>query len=159
MKTIYEFLAEQQIPYEKYEHEPLFTAEDGLKLRKTQSGGHAKNLFLRSKKEKNYYLVVIEISKRANLKALAQTLGQSDFTFASPEELLDILGVTPGSVSPFALINDQVHKLQVIVDMDLLREQKVYFHPNINTATLGIAATDFLKFLNACGHNVQQLAL
>ena len=104
---------------------------------------HCKNLFLRNQKGNRHYLVVLEHSKRADLKAVADQIGDGKLSFASPERLMTHLGLTPGSVSPFGLINDRDHAVRVVLDRDLKSADALAFHPNINTATFVIAAADF----------------
>ena len=97
---------------------------------------HCKNLFLRNQKGNRHYLVILTASKKADLRAVADQIGDGKLSFASPERLMTHLGLTPGSVSPFGLINDRDHAVRVVLDRDLKTAARVAFHPNINTATL-----------------------
>lgn len=153
MKDIYEILNGLGLAYKKYEHPPVFTVEEASKVDRAIDAAKSKNLFLRNKKGSTYYLVVVEASKKVDLKALAVSLNESKLSFGSPERLFEYLKLTPGSVSPFGLINDTNRLLTVIVDEDLLAQKKVSFHPNINTATLVLTAEDFIAFLKHTGHN------
>ena len=146
---IYSILISLGIPYTKYEHAPFFTCEDADEFYKNMPGGHSKNLFLKAKKSEKYYLFILESHKRADLKVLAYFLGESGLSFASANDLMHYLKVIPGLVSPFALIHDEAKAVQVILDKDLLRHDTLYYHPNINTSTLGIKREDFERFLRA----------
>jgi Ala-tRNA(Pro) deacylase len=93
----------------------------------------------------------------ADLKALAAQIGDGKLSFGSPERLMRHLGLTPGSVSPFGLINDRERSVRVVLDRDLGAATRLSFHPNSNTVTYTVAAADFARFLDACGHTVQQV--
>jgi Ala-tRNA(Pro) deacylase len=112
-----------------------------------------------NQKGNRHYLVIIEHAKRADLRAVADQIGDGKLSFASPERLMTHLGLTPGSVSPFGLINDREHVVRVVLDRDLKSAERVSFHPNINTATLTVAAADFQRFLAACGNTVQYVSV
>src|SRR5580765_2399628 len=143
------------IPFDRYEHPPIATGDEGLEHWEGIDAVHCKNLFLRNQKGTRHYLVILPVSKRADLRAVADQIGDGKLSFASPERLLTHLGVTPGSVSPFGLIHDKAHAVRVVLDRDLKAAQRVSFHPNINTRTLVLARADFDKFLAACGNSVQ----
>jgi len=98
-------------------------------------------------------------SKKADLRAVADQIGDGKLSFASPERLMTHLGLTPGSVSPFGLINDQAHAVRVVLDRDLKSAERVSFHPNINTSTYVVSARDFGRFLEACGNTVQHVTI
>jgi Ala-tRNA(Pro) deacylase len=154
MNDTYAILDTLGIAYEKFDHEPFFTCEQADVLYKTLEGGHSKNLFLRNNKGDAHYLVILQSDKRLDLKEFAGMVNESKMSMASPERLLKYLGVTPGSVSPFGLINDADHCVKVFVDNDLLKYEKLYYHPNVNTQTLGISKEDFLKFLQWTSNSV-----
>jgi len=98
-------------------------------------------------------------SKKADLRKVADQIGDGKLSFASPERLLTHLGLMPGSVSPFGLINDRDHAVRVVLDRDLKSATRVSFHPNINTATYVISLADFERFLAECGHTVQYVTV
>src|SRR5262249_31588492 len=123
------------------------------------AGRHAKTLFLHNKRATRHYLVVLVHSKRADLRAVADQIGDGKLTFASPERLMTHLGLTPGSVSPFGLINDAGHAVCVVIDRDLKSTTRVSFHPNVNTRTYVISTTDFLRFLDAMGNSVRYVTM
>ena len=148
-------LQELGIAVTRHEHPPVATVGEAEKHWADIDATHCKNLFLRNQKGTRYYLVILEHSKRADLRALADQIGDGKLSFASPDRLMTCLGLTPGSVSPFGLIHDAEHKVRVVVDRDLKTAERVSFHPNINTVTLTLAFADFEKFLGACGNVVQ----
>jgi Ala-tRNA(Pro) deacylase len=115
---------------------------------------HSKNLFLRNQKGTRHYLIIVRHSKRADLRTIADQVGDGKLSFASPERLMTYLGLTPGSVSPFGLIHDRHHQVRVVIDRDLKAAERLSFHPNINTVTLILAREDFERFLIDCGSPV-----
>ncbi len=160
MNELYALLDQLQISHQRHEHPAVFTIEDceilkGLNL----PGIEAKSLFLRNAKGTEHYLVVLDGQKRLNIKELEAKLGATKLSFASPERLLKYLGVTPGSVSPFALINDSSKEVKVFLDSDVFAHEEVQFHPLINTATVVLSAKDMLKFIEATGHTWQVTSL
>ena len=158
-KKVYEVLDRLGIAYSKLEHPPVFTVEQAEKHWGSITGAHCKNLFLRNKKGNRHYLVILESSKSADLKALAKQLGEDRLSFASPERIMRYLGLEPGAVSPFGLINDNQKEVRVVIDQDLKNADRINFHPNVNTATIGIDFTDFEKFLVWCENNLLYLKL
>jgi Ala-tRNA(Pro) deacylase len=152
-------LVELGIAFERHEHPPVATVDEAKQHWAGINATHCKNLFLRNQKGNRHYLVVLEHSKRADLRAVADQIGDGKLSFASPERLMTHLGLTPGSVSPFGLINDRDHAVRVVLDRDLKSATRVSFHPNINTATYVVSAADFARFLEACGNPVQHVSL
>ena len=152
-------LAELGIAVERHEHPPVATVDEAERYWAGIDATHCKNLFLRNQKGTRHYLVVLLHSKRADLRAVADQIGDGKLSFASPERLMTHLGLTPGSVSPFGLINDRDHAVRVVLDRDLKAASRVSFHPNINTATYVVSAADFARFLDACGNPVQYVHL
>lgn len=154
-QKVFEVLERLSITYVRHQHPPVFTVEQAEQHWKNITGAHCKNLFLRNKKGNRHYLVILEASKQADLRTLAQKLGEDRLSFASPERLMRFLGLEAGSVSPFGLINDSQKQVKVIVDSGLKEADLVNFHPNINTETVGITYSDFEKFLFWTSHNVR----
>jgi Ala-tRNA(Pro) deacylase len=152
---VYEALEALGIPHVRHEHPPVFTLEEAERHWTGIEGAHCKNLFLRNKKGNRHYLVVLEGSKQADLRKLNAALREDRLSFASPERLKRCLGLDPGAVSPFGLINDTKKEVIVIIDRDLGRASYVNFHPNVNTATVGIRFADFERFLAWTGHKVE----
>ena len=152
---VYEVLNKLGIPFTRHEHPPVFTVEQANLHWEGLSGAHCKNLFLRNKKGRRHYLVILLTTKQADLKRLTAKLNEDRLSFGSAERLQKYLGLTPGSVSPFGLINDRQKEVVVIVDQDLKGASRVNFHPNINTVTLGIGTVDFERFLAWTGNEVR----
>jgi Ala-tRNA(Pro) deacylase len=133
------------------EHPPVFTVEDAHDHWRGLDGMHTKNLFLKDAAGA-LWLVALPADKRADLKILSSVLGAKRFSFASAERLLEHLGVTPGSVSPLALINDPGRQVRLALDRELAEAESVTFHPLINTATVALTQADFRRFLAETGH-------
>jgi Ala-tRNA(Pro) deacylase len=143
------------IPYERHEHPPVATADEGEVHWRDIDAVHSKNLFLRNQKGDRHYLLIVIHSKRVDLRTVANQIGDGKLSFASPDRLMRYLGVTPGSVSPFGLIHDRERHVRVFLDRELARAERVSFHPNINTVTLVLPRTGFERFLAAQGHAVR----
>ena len=143
------------IAYTRHEHPPVATVEEAEQHWAGIDATHCKNLFLRNQKGNRHYLVILLHSKKADLRGVADQIGDGKLSFASPERLMTHLGLTPGSVSPFGLINDRDHAVRVVLDRDLKSAARVSFHPNINTVTLTVAARRLRPVLAACGNPVQ----
>lgn len=149
-KALYKLFEELNIKYKKYEHDAIFTVKDAEKLGLIMEGLNLKNLFLKDKKTNHFYLVVLEDNKRLDMKALKTKYNLNKLTFASEEELFNLLHLTKGSVSPFGLIYDNTNQVSVILDKAIIESEDttlVNFHPNRNTATIVITKKDFLKYL------------
>jgi Ala-tRNA(Pro) deacylase len=147
-------LTELGIAFARHEHPPVATVEEASQHWAGIDATHCKNLFLRNQKGDRHYLFILLHSKKADLRAVAEQIGDGKLSFASPERLMTHLGVTPGSVSPFGLIHDRTHAVRVVIDRDLQAAERLSFHPNINTATLVVSRDDFTRFLAACGNTV-----
>jgi Ala-tRNA(Pro) deacylase len=133
------------------EHPAVFTVAESDQLHRDLPGGHTKNLFLKDAKDK-LWLVVAEHHTPVDLKALHKQLGAARFSFGKAELLGEVLGVTPGSVTALALINDPANRISVVVDAALMRYEVINCHPLENTATTAIGRDDLLKFMRASGH-------
>lgn len=158
-KKVLEVLDRLEISWKRYEHPPVFTLEQAkLYWRETQ-GAHCKNLFLRNYRGNHQYLVIVGVDKKIDLKKLAAALGEDKLSFASPERLKQYLGVSPGAVSPFGLINDLRKEVVAVIDEELMSWPALNFHPNVNTSTLEINKADFLKFLQWSGQKIIFLKL
>lgn len=158
-QRVYDALNTLGISFVKHEHPPVFTVEQAEKYWENIEGAHCKNLFLRNKKGNRHYLVILESKKKAEIRDLEKQLGEDRLSFASGERLIRYLGLEPGAVSPFGLINDSHKEVQVIVDLGLKDSGRVNFHPNVNTATIGLDFADFEKFLTWCGNKVRFLKI
>lgn len=151
-EELYKVLSDLSIEFQKFEHEPVFTCETSEDFYKRNNlvGARCKTLFLRNRKGDQHYLAIVEADRRVDIKALTDFFdaGQK-MSFASPERMEKYLGVTPGSVTPFALIHPESTGIPVVVDKGVLSHEWVHFHPLRNTATLRLKKDDFLKFLES----------
>lgn len=140
------------IAHSTIEHPPLFTVEDSKRLRGDIPGAHTKNLFLKCKKDRLWLVVALE-STDVDLKRFHHVIGSGRLSFGKPELLRESLGVEPGSVTPFALINDTETRVSVILDAAMMAHETLNFHPLANTATTTISREGLLAFLESCGHS------
>jgi Ala-tRNA(Pro) deacylase len=141
------------------EHPPLFTVEESRALRGDITGGHTKNLFLKDKKDR-VFLVVAEEDAPIDMKSLHKRIGAAGrLSFGRPELLMELLGVVPGAVTPFGVVNDDGQRVSVILDAGLMRHGRLNFHPLENTATTTIGRDDFVRFLQSTGHEPQVLGV
>jgi Ala-tRNA(Pro) deacylase len=139
------------IAHRTYTHPPVFTVDEAKALRGTLPGGHCKSLFLKDKKAGLWLVVALE-ETRVDLKLLADRLGAPRFSFGSADLLHDVLDVRPGSVTPFAVVNDSARRVTVVLDRGMLALDPLNYHPLENDRTTAIAPGDLLRFLDACGH-------
>ncbi len=158
-EDLYRVLKNLGIEFEYHEHPPLATIEDAKTHWKDYNSGRCKNIFFRNHKGDRHYLVILEHLRQLNIRDLEQRLKQGKLTFASDQRLKKYLGVEPGSVSPFGIINDSEKHVHIFIDQKLRHENRLAFHPNINTATLVISQQDFLKFLDQSGNSYEFISL
>ena len=144
------------ISFTKHTHPPLRTVEDAKAFRGDLKGAHIKNLYLRDRKKRNF-LLVVEEDKTIDLKSLPGLIGSDRLSFGSADRLFEMLGVRPGAVSPFTLINDPDHKVQLILDADLLDQPYLFAHPLVNDMTLEVSGADLMRFFAHTGHIPQPL--
>jgi Ala-tRNA(Pro) deacylase len=144
---VYAALDALGISYERFEHPAVFNSEDAAKYWDPIPGVQCKNLFLRNKKGDRHYLVVVGIGRRVDLRDLVRVVGDDRLSFGSPDRLMAQLGLTPGSVSPFGLINDSDGSVRVLIDAELRGAERLIFHPNINTASVVVSWADLERFL------------
>ena len=154
---VYHVLEKLGIPFKVYEHPPLDTIEIALKYWKDIDAMHCKNLFFRNHKGNRHYLVIIKDTTPFNLRSLEKKLRQGKLTFGSEKRLMKYLGVKPGSVSPFGLINDAEHHVYLFLDQQLKTADKISFHPNDNTASLVLLYNDFMKYLEYLGNTYEYI--
>jgi Ala-tRNA(Pro) deacylase len=147
------------IQFEYHEHPPLATIEDAKTHWKNYNSGRCKNIFFRNHKGDRHYLIILEHLRQLNIKDLEKRLRQGKLTFASDQRLKKYLGVEPGSVSPFGLINDRDKHVHLFIDDKLNDFERLAFHPNINTASLVISKSDFVKFLEYTGNTYEFIQL
>lgn len=149
--ALFEFLDRHGITTRTVEHAAVFTVEESEKLDREMPGGHTKNLFLKDAKGR-LFLVVAEARASIDMKSLHKTLDCARLSFGKPDLLMEILGITPGSVTAFSVINDSKGQVTVIIDETLMGFDKLNCHPLVNTATTNIDRDDLLRFLRATGH-------
>lgn len=158
-RIVYDYLLAAGIPFESYDHPPAPTIEIAKKHWRDDGSKHCKNLFFRNHKGNRHYLVVFDCNQDLVIRDLEQRLKQGKLSFASEKRMTKYLGLLPGSVSPFGLINDQENHTHLFLDRNLLKEEKLSFHPNDNTATVVISRDDFQKYLSICGNTHEYLEL
>jgi Ala-tRNA(Pro) deacylase len=149
---LYDTFRRLGIVWAKVEHAAVFTVEESEAVLSQIPGGHTKNLFLKDKKG-GLWLVVVRAHLTVDLPALAKQLGAPRFSFGSAELLEATLGITPGSVTPFALMNDPAHAVRPVLDAAMLELDPINFHPMRNDRTTAIAPGDLVRFVKACGHD------
>ncbi len=152
MDEILALLTELGIPFTRFDHPAVFSCEESDRLCPPMPGAHTKQLLMKAKNKEIYVLAIVMHDKRVDTKALAKEFGAQSFSFVSPEKLMEMLGVTPGSVTPFGLVHDTEHRINVVVDEDAWVGGQFLFHPMVNTATLSIDKTGFETFLKHTGH-------
>ena len=140
------------------EHPPVFTVEEAQALRGQIPGGHCKNLFLKDEKGAVWLIVCLE-DARIDLKSAPVRIGSRRLSFGKPDLLMELLGVEPGSVTPFGLINDTGNRITVILEERMMREELLNYHPLSNDATTTIASADLVSFIRSCGHEPRIVAL
>jgi Ala-tRNA(Pro) deacylase len=156
---LFAFLDQLGIAHATVTHPPLFTVEQSQALRGAIAGGHTKNLFVKDKKDKVFLLVAPEDAV-LELKSLHRLVGASGrFSFASADLMRELLGVEPGSVTPFGVINDKERRVNVVLDRAMMTNDILNYHPLVNTMTTSIASAGLIKFLQATGHEPRIEAL
>ena len=152
-------LDELGISYDMYEHPPLPTIEMALEYWKDLPSTHCKNLFFRNHKGNKHYLVVLECHQQMAIHQIEKMLKQGKLSFASEQRMEKYLGLRPGSVSPFGLINDVNREVKLFLDKNLQQAPRLSFHPNDNTASLVVKNEDFMRFLQDWGGEYEFLNL
>ena len=155
---LFAYLDKLSIPTRTVEHPPVFTVEESEKLDREMEGGHTKNLFLKDAKGR-LFLVVAEARASIDMKSLHKVLDCARLSFGRPELLQEVLGIAPGSVTAFAVLNDKAGLVSVIIDETLMGFETINCHPLVNTATTNIGRDDLLKFMRATGHEPRVVAL
>ncbi len=152
-EKLMQYLDDIQIRVSTVRHAPVFTVAEAQDLRGKIAGVHTKNLFLKDKKD-NFFLVTVDEEAEVDLKTIHGKIGAaSRVSFGKPEKLMEFLGLIPGAVSLFGVINDTQHQVKVILDEELMRHATINAHPLTNEATTSIARDDLLTFLKATGHD------
>jgi Ala-tRNA(Pro) deacylase len=156
-RELFEFLDGLGITHKTLSHEPVFTVAESVALRDAIPGGHTKNLFLKDKKDQ-YFLLTVEENATVDLKTVHQLVGgASKFSFGRPEKLMEYLGVIPGAVTAFGVINDIGQNVTIVLDADLMKNDIINCHPLSNDATTSIGRDDLIRFVEATGHTANVL--
>lgn len=150
-ETLFAHLDRLGIAHSTVSHPPMFTVNEAQSLRGSLPGGHNKNLFLKDRFGA-LYLIVLSEDARINLKTLPEVIGSGRISFGSADLLREVLGVEPGSVTPFALINDTAHRVTPVLDAAMMQHDLLNYHPLVNTMTTAIARDDLLRFIESTGH-------
>jgi Ala-tRNA(Pro) deacylase len=158
-KELYELFEKLNIVFEYHEHPPLNTIDDAIVHWKDYNSARCKNIFFRNHKGNRHYLVILEHLAKLDIHDLEKRLKQGKLTFASDQRLKKYLGLEPGSVSPFGLINDSEKHVHLFIDEQLRNAERLAFHPNDNRASLVISGSDFLKFLAYTGNSYEFIKL
>jgi Ala-tRNA(Pro) deacylase len=158
-KELFFLLEKLEIGFEYHEHPPLATIEEAIIHWKDYDSGKCKNIFFRNHKGDRHYLVILEHLRKLDIHDLEKRLKQGKLSFASDQRLKKYLGLEPGSVSPFGLINDREKHVHLFIDEKLKESGRLTFHPNDNRASLVISKSDFLKFLDYTGNSYEFIKL
>ncbi|MBO7491170.1 MAG: prolyl-tRNA synthetase associated domain-containing protein [Bacteroidales bacterium] len=156
---LYQLLQELGIGFEYLEHPEAPTIEIAKQYWAGHDAKHCKNLFFRNHKGNRHYLVLLDCDQNMDIHAIEKQLHQGKLSFASEQRLMKYLGVMPGSVTPFGLINDTEHHVHVFIDEKLQQAEKVSFHPCVNTASLIIRREDLIRFLDHQGNTYEWINL
>ena len=155
-EAVYALLRAQGIPFEVTEHGAVYTMAELKDVPLPYPEADAKNIFVRDDKKQNYFLITVRGNKRVNIREFRRTFGTRPLSFASAEELFDILALTPGSVTPFGLLNDDERKVRLILDSDFRKEPGLIgIHPNDNTATVCLRTDDLTNIITEHGNSVE----
>ena len=156
--SLFEILAGLSISYRLYQHKPVFTVGESLGIERDIPGAHCRNLFVRDKKE-TMFLVVAQNETLIDLKKLSGLLECGRLSFGSADRLWNYLGVRPGSVCPFAIINDKDNAVTIVLDQAMMQNDIVNYHPMENHMTIGLTPDELIKFIEHAGHKPMILDL
>jgi len=151
-------LAKIGIEYTNHEHPAVYTVEEADLYHEGIDGVHSKNLFFKDKKKKLFLIVTLS-DKPIVIKEVAKKIGAKSPSFGKPDLLARVLGVIPGAVTPFGVINDESHEVKVILDKEMMENKLLNFHPLVNTATTTIASKDLVKFMEYCKNEFEIIRL
>ena len=148
---LFSYLDQLAIKTQTLDHPAVFTVAESTAIAEALPGGHTKNLFLKDAKDQLFLVVALD-KTAVDLKQLPRAIGSARLSFGKAELLSEVLGISPGSVTVFSLINDPGQRVSVVLDEALMAHETINAHPLENTATTGIARADLLRFIAACGH-------
>ena len=149
----YDYLRAHGVPFEITEHPAVFNMAEVAEIPLPYPEADAKNLFVRDDKKRNYYMITVQGSKRVDLKEFQNCHGLRKLSFASPEDLMSILGLIPGAVTPLGLLCDRERRVKLFLDEDL--SDRIGIHPNDNTATVWLKTADLIRILEEHGNSVE----
>lgn len=158
-KPVYEVLDRMNIPYMRVEHEATASCEAADEVMGDLTGTPSKSLFLTNKKKTEFWLILMNGNKPLNIKEFSPLVGEKHLSFAPEEKMVKKLGLTPGNVSVFGLINNTEHDVHVVADTQLRQRDKITFHPNINTRTIEIPTEDMYRFIQEMGNPFEEITL
>lgn len=144
-------LKELEIEYSFHQHKAVFTVAEADEVDAAIPGTHCRNLFLRDDK-KNNFLVVLQNATQVDIKKLPALIGSKKLSFGSADRLWECLGVRPGSVCPYSIINDKDNQVKICLDQSMMETDIVNYHPLLNTMTIGVKPADLTRFIEHCGH-------
>lgn len=154
-QDVYNFIKSKGIWYEITEHKAVFSMDELSEVEVPYPEYDAKNLFVRDDKKRNYYLITVKGNKRVNLKEFKSNNGTRNLSFASQEDLMSIMNLIAGSVSPLGLLNDQELKVKFYLDKDFLNDKQIIgIHPNDNTATIWLKVSDLIDIIKEHGNQI-----
>lgn len=153
-QEIYEFLKEKAFWHEITEHAAVYNMAELAEIEIPYPESDAKNLFVRDDKKRNYYLITVKGDKRVDLKEFRRTYGTRPLTFASPDDLAEIMGLIPGAVSPLGILNDEQRRVTFYLDREFMEKDLIGVHPNDNTATVWMKASELVDAIKEHGNEV-----
>lgn len=154
-QELYDFLKDKNISFEITNHPAVYNMADLADIEILHPDGDAKNIFVRDDKKRNYYLITLKADKRVNLKEFKEQNKTRSLSFASPDDLMSIMGLMPGTVTPFGLLNDKDSIIHFFIDKELVGEGKhIGVHPNDNTATIWLKTADLLNIIGEHGNDI-----
>ena len=158
-QEVYDFLTSRGIEYEVTEHGAVFNVEEMLHVELPHPEADAKNLFVRDDKKRNYYLITVRGDKRVDLKKFREEHSTRQLSFASENDLMSLLGLIPGAVTPFGILNDSEKKVKFFLDEELLKCGLIGVHPNDNTATVWLKTTELIDIIKEHGNEVEAVRI
>ena len=158
-QIVFDYLGRYALRYDYYEHPAAPTIELARLYWRDDGSKHCKNLFFRNHKGDRHYLVVFDCDRNLAIRDLEQRLHQGKLSFASEQRMERYLGLRPGSVSPFGLINDTENHVHLFLDRNLRQQHSLSFHPNDNTGTIVIPQAEFIRYLDGCGNSYEFIDL
>ena len=158
-QEVYEFLQAQGVTYEVTEHKAVYNMDELAEVELPYPEADAKNLFVRDDKKSSYYLITVRGSKRVDLQEFRKAYGTRRLSFASAEDLVRLLGLFPGSVTPLGLLNNTERNVKLFLDSDFADDDLIGVHPNENTATVWLKAGDLVRLIREHGNEVEAVEL